>query len=141
MGAGVGDNATMRWRRVAILAALVCLAGCGRSKQEAADSNQPNPQVRMPAHFPLPPGASIQQTHLSGVTRGYKLFIAGGAEAARFWRRELPSHGWHLGHTTVAPTVAIQNFAGHGFGGGKHTSYYLRTNHPHVAVVVFTPDR
>jgi hypothetical protein len=71
----------------------------------------------------------VLKEHFVGSDHDYLLRIGTKASALRFWKANLPKHGWVVtGETRLAGVVFSLHFHGHGFGGSKTVINFISKN-------------
>lgn len=98
----------------------------------------------LPKRFPRPPHSSILKEHFKGRNHDYELNVTSTTDALRFWKHELPKHGWTIKRAHLKGPLKFILFKGHGDGAGKNTGEAINTTeintlspHSHHLVVVF----
>jgi hypothetical protein len=105
-----------RFPRV-ILAGVAVAVSIGLGATGATASTDARPP-KLPAHFPKPPGSSVQSKKTTGKETLYLMTVKSEPQAFKYWKKELPKHGWKIKKAVSKDGKGIIEFTGHGYTKG-----------------------
>jgi hypothetical protein len=108
------------FRRAGLAVAVLAL-GLSGTITGAVMASPSASHPKLPSGFPKPPGSSVGSKQKDGKETLYSLTVKSEPEAYKYWKKELPKHGWKIHKAKSKNDMAVIEFTGHGYTKGNST--------------------